>query len=135
MSNHFHLLLTPARKRGVQDFMLKLGTSYSLYFNKKYDRTGGLFEGSYKARWADSDRYLKYLFAYIHLNPFRSKTEEKRIIDKAQLYTFEHSSLPDYLGAERQVKKILAPSAFPQYFQSIGEHERELMEWLDYDEI
>ena len=67
MPNHFHILLTPAVEGGVHTFMQKLSTGYSMYFNKKYERTGVLFEGKFKARHADSDEYLKYLFAYIHL--------------------------------------------------------------------
>ena len=39
-----------------------------MYFNKRYERTGGLFEGTFKATHANDDEYLKYLFAYIHLN-------------------------------------------------------------------
>jgi REP element-mobilizing transposase RayT len=69
MPNHFHLLLTPCVEHGVTLFMQKLGTGYSMYFNKRYNRTGTLFEGPFKSSWADSDVYLKYLYAYIHLNP------------------------------------------------------------------
>lgn len=43
MPNHFHILLTPAIENGVQTFMLKLSTGYSMYFNKRNSRTGSLF--------------------------------------------------------------------------------------------
>ncbi len=136
MPNHFHLLVTPARENGVPQFMLKLATSYASYFNKKYDRTGGLFEGPYKARWADSDRYLKYLFSYIHLNPYRGKDESrKKYISVTELNKYVHSSLPDYLGEERQTAKILNRDVFPEYFQNIRDQKNELMEWLDYQEF
>ncbi len=136
MSNHFHLLITPVIKGGVSQFMRKLATGYSSYFNKKYSRTGGLFEGAYKARWVDSDRYLKYLFSYIHLNPYQGKNEEvKNYVDEAKLNAYRHSSLPDYLGEERQIGKILNRGAFPEYFSTIKDQKRELMEWLDYEEI
>lgn len=42
-----------------------------MYFNDKYGRKGRLFESSYKSIHAVDDRYLKYLFAYIHLNPVK----------------------------------------------------------------
>src|SRR6056297_96108 len=58
MPNHFHLLLSPLIDEGVSQFMRKLGTGYAMYFNKKYDRTGGLFEGKFKAKLADNDEYL-----------------------------------------------------------------------------
>jgi putative transposase len=140
MSNHYHILLSPARPLGISQFMRKLATGYSLYFNKKYFRTGGLFEGPYKAKWADSDRYLKYLFSYIHLNPYRGKHEHENVhdenhVDINNLHEYRHSSLPDYLGEERQVNSILSPGVFPEYFRTVKEHTEELMEWLDYEEI
>ncbi len=136
MPNHFHLLVTPARENGVPQFMLKLATSYASYFNKKYDRTGALFEGSYKAKYADSDRYLKYLFSYIHLNPFRGKDgHSQKYINLNRLHEYPYSSLPEYLGYQREENKIIAPEKFPKYFKSIGDHKRELIEWLEFQEI
>jgi putative transposase len=129
-------MLTPARPLGISQFMRKLATGYSSYFNKKYFRTGGLFEGPYKAKWADTDQYLKYLFSYIHLNPYRSKDEQKKNqIDMSRLHEYRHSSLPDYLGEERQINRILSPAVFPQYFATAKDHSDELLEWLDYEEI
>src|SRR5674476_643636 len=71
MPNHFHLLLREQQENGISLFMKKLLTAYSMYFNKKHNRTGGLFEGPFLARHADTDEYLKYLFSYIHLNPIK----------------------------------------------------------------
>src|SRR3989338_5705420 len=71
MSNHFHLLLTEVDEGGISKFMQKLTTAYSMYYNKKYARTGGLFEGKFKSEHAGKDRYLKYIFSYIHLNPLK----------------------------------------------------------------
>ena len=51
MPNHFHMLLTPIVKDGVSLFMKKLCTGYSMYFNKRYNRTGTLLEGPFKAKW------------------------------------------------------------------------------------
>lgn len=136
MTNHFHVLLTPAVTNGISQFMLKLATAYVSYFNKKYERTGGLFEGSYRAKWADSDRYLKYLFSYVHLNPFRGKeSNTKKFFSAQELLNYTHSSLPDYLGLERSEGKILTKEKFPQYFSNLQDQTRELVEWLDFEEI
>lgn len=136
MQNHFHLLLAPAVKDGIPQFMLRLGTSYARYFNVKYERTGSLFEGSYKAIHADSDKYLKYLFSYIHLNPFRdSDGNVKNFFDTDTLIDYPYSSLPEYLGMKRRTSNILSPSKFPHYFATIREQMRELHEWLDFYKI
>ena len=69
MSNHFHLLVHERIENGISLFMQKLSTAYTMYFNKRYERSGALFQGRFKAKHLDSDNYLKYIFAYIHLNP------------------------------------------------------------------
>lgn len=143
MPNHFHILVTPLVENGISKFMNKLCTSYSMYFNKKYNRTGALFQGKFKAEHADTDEYLKYLYAYIHLNPVKlidSTWKEEGIKDAAKSFdfaaSFQYSSLPDYLGKIREENIILNPAPFPEYFPSAENIEKELFEWLEYkDEL
>jgi len=80
MPNHFHIYVTSKSlpedgPRGdestITEFMRKLSTGYSSYFNKKYNRTGSLFEGRFKATHVSGDIHAKYLFSYIHLNPVK----------------------------------------------------------------
>jgi putative transposase len=141
MPNHFHILLSPLHDDGVAKFMNKLCTSYSMYFNQKYNRKGTLYEGKFKAKWIDSDNYLKYLYAYIHLNPVKliqSDWKERGIndIDVAYKYVLEYefSSLPDYVDS-RPSTKILNPNIFPDYFSTATAHKRELVEWLKWEKI
>ena len=61
MPNHFHLLIKQKIVNGISLFMQKLMTAYVMYYNKKYKRTGALFEGKFKSTHVDSDIYLKYL--------------------------------------------------------------------------
>lgn len=141
MPNHFHILATPLTEGGLATFMGKLCTSYSMYFNKRYNRKGSLFEGSYKSKHADTDEYLKYLFAYIHLNPVKliqSDWKERGIGDKNAAYkyvsSFQYSSLPDHLGSGRLSGKILNLESFPEYFTQHSNTKQDLFEWLDYQE-
>ncbi len=69
MPNHFHLELHQKNKRGIQNFMQALLTRYSMYFNKKYERVGSLFQGTYKAAIIENENYLLHLSRYTHLNP------------------------------------------------------------------
>ncbi|MGB2762224.1 MAG: transposase [Minisyncoccales bacterium] len=68
MPNHYHLLLRQKEKGGITKFMQKLGTGITMYFNKKYDRTGHLFQGKFKAINVNKEEYLVYLLYYIHFN-------------------------------------------------------------------
>lgn len=124
MPNHFHLLLREKDSdgKGVSKFMQKLMTSYTMYTNKKYERTGALFGSSFKARHVTDDVHLKYLFAYIHLNP-------RDIAPGAQLREYAYSSYSDYLSIDRPEKRIITPQVFPDYFS--GKIEEEINEWLD----
>lgn len=144
MPNHFHILLSPAVAYGVEKFMLKLGTGYSMYFNKRYERTGTLFQGKFKSQHVDGDEYLKYLFSYIHLNPVKLIQPDWkdvgivgiRDLEKAKKYldTYTYSSLHDYFG-KREESVIISPTKFPEYFATKQEVDRELIEWLGYAEV
>lgn len=139
MPNHFHILLTPLAEAGISKFMGKLSTGYSMYFNKKYDRTGRLYEGSYKFKHADSDEYLKYLFAYIHLNPVKliqADWKEKGLVNSEEAYeyvsNFKYASLIDYQQSPRRECPILNSAPFPEYFSTSNIRKQELTEWLTF---
>ncbi len=139
MPNHFHLLIAQMPEGSISKFMQKLTTGYSMYYNQKYKRTGTLFEGKFKAEHANSDRYLKYLFSYIHLNPVKlidSTWKESGIKDilatKKYLNTYEFSSYKDYINHNRPETSILSKEIFPDYFSSKDVFEKEIFEWLHY---
>lgn len=70
MDNHFHLLFYQhADLEALVGLMRRIMTSYSMYFNKKYDRVGPLFQGRYLASRIDNDPYLHHVSRYIHRNP------------------------------------------------------------------
>ncbi len=71
MDNHVHVLFKSG-KAGISTVMRKLLTWYALYFNRRYRRTGHLFENRYKSILCDEDNYLLALIRYIHLNPMRA---------------------------------------------------------------
>ncbi len=71
MSNHFHLLLKEKTEGGILKFMRKVLTAYSMYFNKKNDRVGPLFQSRFKSKHINSDSYLDCVVAYIYLNPLK----------------------------------------------------------------
>lgn len=74
MPNHFHLMLYQMSEDGITRFMRRLATGYVMYFNNKYKRVGGLFQGKFKASRINSDAYLQHISRYIHLNPKDYKT-------------------------------------------------------------
>lgn len=85
MSNHFYLLVYQIHEHAMQRLMRGVMTAYSRYFNKKYQRSGSLFESRYKASLVSNDTYLMHISRYIHLNP-------------RQWQTYPYSSLKNYMA-------------------------------------
>ncbi len=70
MNNHVHLLIyLHDDTTAITELMRGVMASYSMYFNKKYDRVGPLFQGRYLASHITSDVYLHHISRYIHRNP------------------------------------------------------------------
>ena len=70
--NHFHLLLRTGTT-SISSVMRRLLTGYAIYFNRRYRRSGHLFQNRYKSILCQEDAYLLELVRYIHLNPLRAK--------------------------------------------------------------
>lgn len=64
--NHFHLLLHEITQKSLQGFLRSLCTRYSMYFNRKYQRAGTLFEGPYKSVIVSGETGLSLLTRYLH---------------------------------------------------------------------
>lgn len=139
MPNHFHLLIREFKEGGISKFMQKLTTGYTMYFNKRHERNGSLFQGKFKATHVADDRYLRYLISYIHLNPVKliePKWKETGIVDKERaeryLETYASSSYLDYLGKKRPEGIIISHEALPEYFSPGIDFKTFVTEWLTY---
>lgn len=73
MTNHVHLLLTPANEDGLSKLMRYLGSRYVQYVNFVYRRRGTLWEGRFKSSMIDAESYLLRCYRYIELNPVRAE--------------------------------------------------------------
>jgi len=138
MPNHFHLLIKEKIKNGISNFIKKLCTAYAMYFNKKNERTGGLFEGRFKAELIDTDNYLKYLFAYIHLNPvklIKPDWKENGIGDEERVIQFldnyQWSSYAFFTGKKTE-DPILNTKEFPNYFDNFNKFQSFINDWLNF---
>ncbi len=99
MSNHVHLLFeTPGGN--LSQFMHRLQTAYTVYYNMRHGRAGHLFQGRYKAILVEGDEYLLKLSRYIHLNPVKVGSVKRLPLPEqiAALRGYVWSSYPGYLG-------------------------------------
>jgi putative transposase len=72
MTNHVHLLLSSPSADALGGLMQDLGRRYVQYINRTYRRSGGLWQGRYKASFVQSERYLLSCMRYVELNPVRA---------------------------------------------------------------
>jgi len=126
MKNHYHLLLSPLVEDGIVQFMRKVNIGYAKYFNKKYARTGALFEGRYKSVLVENETHFAHLPFYIHLNPLDFSMPEWRewkIDNLAQaqkfLQDYHWSSHLDYLG-KKNFPSVTQREFLTKYFDSEG---------------
>ena len=72
MTNHVHLLLTPEREESCARLFKRLGLLHTQYTNRRYRRSGTLWEGRFRSCLVQSDYYLLACYRYIELNPVRA---------------------------------------------------------------
>lgn len=139
MPNHFHLLVREKAGTSISRFMQKLMTGYTMYFNKRHERTGALFQSKFKASHVDDDRYLKYLIAYIHLNPVKiieplwkeTGIRNQRSAEK-YVQSYPYSSYADWITTSNTKALILNKEVLPDYFQTPRDLETDIADWLSY---
>lgn len=96
MNNHVHIIIYD-KDNNLSKIMQSMAISYSIYFNKKYDRVGHLFQNRYLSKKIEDKEYLKTVCRYIHQNP------QKAGIERTE--TYKWSSYKEYIGR----KSIINP--------------------------
>lgn len=97
MPNHFHFLLEQLVDGGISFYVRRVLTSYSKTFNSRFNRTGPLWEGRFKAKQIEDDYSYLQVIRYIHLNPFHSgKTQVE------DLSAYPYSSYHEAVGQPRR---------------------------------
>src|SRR3989344_6016546 len=133
MPNHFHLLVRQKKEDGIVKFMQKLGTGYAMYFNKKYKRVGGLFQGRFKAVLISEEAHFIHLPFYIHTNPLDLIYGSSTSIDFEKkmdfLKKYRWSSFPDYIG-KKNFPSVTSRELFLKFFGDEREYEKETRKWL-----
>ncbi|MFC1700737.1 transposase [Patescibacteria group bacterium] len=125
MPNHLHLLVRQDGEMSISRFMHSLHTRYSMYFNKKHNRSGHLFQGAFRQKNIEDDRYLLHLSFYIHLNPVANKSN-------TDLENYKWSSYPDYIGKRNGTlcdkEMIIREQSIEEYKQLVKKVREEMEE-------
>jgi len=136
MPNHYHLLVRQKRENGITNFMQKLGTGYTMYFNQKYKRVGALFQGRFKAVLVNKESHFIHLPYYIHSNPLDLIFPEWR---EGELKNFREainflkkyrwSSFLDYIGI-KNFPSVTSRKFLANILGKPKEYLKEMENWL-----
>lgn len=110
MTNHVHLLLTPAHPQSVASFTQWLGRRYVPWFNRRHGRTGTLWEGRFRSSIIDSSRYFITCSRYIDQNPVRAGLCRSITDYSWSSYARLASGVPDDLVTEHEQYRALGAS-------------------------
>ena len=116
MPNHFHLIVKELDEGGIAAYMQRVLTSYSKYYNTKYQKSGHVFQGPYRAVHIADDRQLLHLSAYIHRNP----REISKWFKKEDQYIW--SSYQDFID-ENRWGDLIMPDIVIGQFKDKAEYE------------
>ena len=119
--NHYHFIVRQLVEGGISKFMMKLGSGYTHYFNQKYDRSGSLLQGTFKAKYITSDAYLLWASVYVNAN-----AEIHNPNQKAKQYKW--CSCPDYLGQRNGT--LCEKSVILGQFNDVDDYEQYIRESL-----
>jgi putative transposase len=98
MPNHFHMQVYQTENNAIDRFMNSLWTRYSMYFNKKYQYVGRIFQSLYKGSLITNDNQNIHLSRYIHLNPIAHRRFRNPASKGSALRGYLFSSYLDYLN-------------------------------------
>ncbi len=118
MSNHIHLLIEP-KDEPLDSVFRRIGTSYAMWYNRKYKRTGHLFQDRFRSEKVESDEYFITVLRYIIQNPMKAGLESRP-------GSYRWSSYFAYRQGKGAVTDI-------QYAAGFFNSRDELMEYLSRD--
>jgi len=128
--NHYHFIITPLVEKGIEKFMQRLGTGYTLYFNEKEKRSGSLFQGKFKSKHIDSNEYLLKSCAYVNFNNCDENGKIKNELSVSSLEEYKNSTknnlcetfiILDQFDSKKEFEKFMLES-----WQDTSQHKDEL---------
>jgi putative transposase len=121
MPNHYHFLVRQDGNEAAGNLPQSVFNSYTKAYNKKYEHSGTLFEGRFRAKAIQSKSHLLHLCRYIHGNPVK----DGLVADPAD---WPYSNYLEWIG-ERE--GTLVDREFIQsQFENAGEYKKFLLEYL-----
>lgn len=123
LDNHVHILIREGEMK-ISEVMQSIELRYALYYNKKYERVGHLFQGRFESEAVNDSPYFYTLLRYIHRNPVKAleaKTPEE----------YPYSSWNEYINYPTNLMRVLKPEAIAIVIQRYSLSE--LTKWVKFE--
>lgn len=119
MPNHFHLQLFQKTLKGMPKLITRICTSYSTYYNQKYQTEGSPFQDTYKAVIVKTEEQSIHLNRYIHINPLEIVAEqplESYPFSSHQFY-LNQNDCPAWLKPEKILNSFDSPTSYRNFIE------------------
>ncbi|MBI5969518.1 MAG: transposase [Deltaproteobacteria bacterium] len=126
MKNHYHLLIH-TKEANLSRAIQWLGVCYSVWFNRRHQRTGHLFQGRFKSFLIENERYFTAMVLYIHGNPLRAG-----LVGRLEDYPW--SSYPAYVDKRHLPSWLTTDLVLAMYGGSRKKFRREQQQFLERKE-
>lgn len=131
MPNHFHLLAC-TRQGNLGRFMQRLLTAYSVWYNKRRQRCGHVFQGRYKAIVVEREGYATQVSRYIHLNPARVGNIEQTVnVLRRTARQYKWSSYAAYLALVRPATFLHTDIVLQSFGKTTSEQRRAYAQFVE----
>ena len=117
MPNHFHILVYQRDSGAMTRLMRSVMSSYTRYYNLKYESSGPIFESTYKASRVSDDNYLLHISRYIHLNP-----ADWDMYDYSSYQYYRDDNHPEWLQPERILELFKSRDTYMKFVKDYEEN-------------
>jgi len=107
LPNHFHLLLKQKVDNGISQYMQRLGTSYTKFFNQQEKRSGSLFQGKFKATHLSGEFALPTVSAYVNLNYKHHLIDPKKHLVKSSIFEYFYEEMAKCICSKAEIDYII----------------------------
>ena len=138
MTNHYHLLLE-IKQSNISDAMKRVNSLYSIYFNKKYKRSGHLWQGRFASYYLYDDTHFWYVTKYIERNPiaahmvniidtykyqsfyqWKFKSDYYELIKGSKIFDMRLDEYEEFIGSNIQDELLDKIYVSPKYIKKDG---------------
>lgn len=126
LPNHYHLMLTQVADGGLSEFKKRVIGGYTSYFNEKYERSGALFQGTFKRSHIKSNEQFLFLASYVNFNHAVHGLPQTHEIFKTSRDVLEGLKSSPFLKHELITSQFTSPNSFMQSALSLTKEINEL---------